>query len=248
MSTRDALFTPSANILTRPFSHSLASSSPSTSTALCTKRVLISSQCARYRPVVPSLQCRVCGRMPETLSHVLNHCLPAMDLIRARHNSIVDRIVRAVPAHLGKIFREQPPPGTTGDNRPDLTIISHNDTSAILVDVTCPFEGSPSALEVAAQAKLDKYEPLRQTLLQRYQSVQVYPFVVGSLGSWYKGNDAVLSALHVGYKYARLMRRLCVVSAISGSQHIWYSNMCHKRRDTNYRQRPPLPDSESPVT
>ena len=67
---------------------------------------------ARCRRLVPSLQCRVCGRMPETLSHVLNHCLPAMDLIRARHNSIVDRIVRAVPAHLGKIFREQPPPGT----------------------------------------------------------------------------------------------------------------------------------------
>ena len=37
------------------FSHSLASSSPSTSTALCTKRVLISSQCARYRPVVVDL-------------------------------------------------------------------------------------------------------------------------------------------------------------------------------------------------
>lgn len=184
---------------------------------------------ARCRKRVPSIQCRVCNRSPETLAHVLNHCLPSMDMIRDRHNSIVDRIVRAIPQHLGKVFKEQPMPGTTGDNRPDLTIISPDNTSAILLDVTCPFEGSPEALMEAARHKVEKYEPLRQSLLQQYQSVTVYPFVVGSLGSWFPANDTVLSALRIGFRYARLMRKLCVLSAISGSQAIWYKNMCSHR-------------------
>eukprot|EP00731_Ephydatia_muelleri_P013959 Em0007g1269a len=48
---------------------------------------------ARCRQRIPSTQCRVCGR-----------------------------IVQAVPPSLGTKFKEQAIPGTTGNNRPDLTI------------------------------------------------------------------------------------------------------------------------------
>ena len=70
----------------------------------------------------PSTQCRVCGRLPKILAHVLNHCSNNRGLVRERHNAILDRIVRAVPPSLGTKFKEQAIPGTTGNNRPDLTI------------------------------------------------------------------------------------------------------------------------------
>ena len=138
--------------------------------------------------------------------------------------------MRAIPDHLGTKMKEQPIPGTTGANRPDLTIVSPDERTILLVEVSCPFEGAPKALEEAATTKLLKYEPLRQELLQRYSVVEVLPFIVGALGSWYPPNDRVLSRLRIGWRYAALMRRLCVVSAISGSQGIWYKSMCTQRR------------------
>ena len=134
--------------------------------------------------------------------------------------------VRAVPEFLGTKMKEQALPGTTGDNRPDLTIISPCGTKVSLVEVSCPFEGTPTALEDAANHKVAKYESLRQQLLLNYAEVTIHPFIVGSLGSWFPGNDRVLSALRIGHNYAALMRRLCVVSAIVGSQNIWYQAMC----------------------
>ena len=185
---------------------------------------------ARCRKLVPSTKCRLCGREEETLAHVVNHCHHNLLMVRDRHNAILDRIVRAIPDHLGTKMKEQPLPGTSGANRPDLTIISPDETSILLVEVSCPFEGSPTALEDAARIKIEKYEPLRQTLLQKYTSVEVLPFIVGALGSWYPPNNHVLSRLHIGWRYASLMRRLCVVSAISGTQAIWYNSMCTQRR------------------
>ena len=185
---------------------------------------------ARCRQQVPTTQCRICGRVPETLAHVLNHCHHNLGLVRERHNTILERIVRAVPQSQGTKLKEQPLPGTSGDNRPDLTIISPDDSKVTIVEVCCPFEGSPHALEDAANAKLAKYEPLKQALLKHYNQVDIYPFVVGSLGSWYPNNDRVLSSLKIGHRYGSLMRRLCVVSAISGSQNIWYQSMCTRHR------------------
>ena len=181
---------------------------------------------ARCHRPVSTTQCRTCGRVPETLAHVLNHCHSNLGMARERHNAILERIVRAIPEFLGTKMKEQSIPGTTGDNRPDLTIISPCGTRVTLVEVSCPFEGTPTALQDAADLKVAKYEPLRQQLLQTYAEVTIHPFIVGNLGSWFPGNDRVLSALKIGHKYAALMRRLCVVSAIAGSQNICYQTIC----------------------
>ena len=105
---------------------------------------------ARCHRPVPTTLCRRCGR-EETLAHVLNHCHYNLGMVRERHNSILERIVRAVPEHMGTKLKEQPLSGTLGANRPDLTIISPDESSAIIVEVCCPFEGSPTALENAAR-------------------------------------------------------------------------------------------------
>lgn len=51
-------------------------------------------------------------------------------------------------------------------------------------------------------AKRTKYEPLRLELLRQYSKVTILPFIVGSIGSWFPGNDRVLSSLHIGHRYA----------------------------------------------
>ena len=98
---------------------------------------------ARCHRPVPTTLCRRCGKEQETLAHVLNHCHYNLVMARDRHNFILERIVRAVPAHLGTMMKEQPLPGTSEANRPDLTIISPDESSVIIVEVCCPFEGSP---------------------------------------------------------------------------------------------------------
>ncbi|KAL5510054.1 hypothetical protein EMCRGX_G005524 [Ephydatia muelleri] len=156
---------------------------------------------------------------------------------------VLERLIRATPPSLGDKFKEQPLPNTTGANRADLTIIAPDGRSVILVDVCIPFEGVPEALQDAAQEKVRKYEPLRQTLLSRFERVEVLPFVVGSLGSWFPPNEEVLRKLHIGWRYAALMRRLCVASAIAGSQDIWFRSTC-SIPGTNvpgYLQAPDLP-------
>ena len=85
-----------------------------------------------------------------------------------------------------------------------------------------------------------QYEPLKQHLLQQHQHVNIHPFIIGSLGSWYPKNDRVLSALRIGHRYVALMRRLCVVSAIAGSQNIWYQAICKSHR----RGPPTEPDPQ----
>ena len=170
-----------------------------------------------------------------------------MGMIRARHNAVLERLIRAIPPSMGDKFKEQPLPDTVGANRPDLTIISPDGRSVILVDVCIPFEGAPEALHEAATAKVNKYEPLRQTLLGRFESVEVFPFVIGSLGSWFPPNHGVLKRLRIGHRYAALMRRLCVASAIAGSQDIWFHSAC-SRPNTNIPNRLQPDDPPSPIT
>lgn len=102
--------------------------------------------------------------------------------MKDRHNTILERVIRAIPRTLSDIYKEQPLPNTSGANRPDLTIISPDGQLVILLDVSIPFEGAPDALQEVALHKINKYEPLRQTLLQRYDRVEILPFLVGSLG------------------------------------------------------------------
>lgn len=157
---------------------------------------------ARSGNTLQDTRCRICHQHPETLAHLINHCHLNLGLVRERHNAVLERLIRAIPPSVRSKFKEQPVPNTHGANRPDLTIISPNGRSVIMVDVSIPFEGSPQALEKAAKAKITKYEPLRQELLLRYDQVEVYPFIVGSLGSWFPDNDTVLHRLHIGRKYA----------------------------------------------
>ena len=111
---------------------------------------------ARSGTLTPDTNCRICHQQPETLAHLINHCHYNLGMVRERHNVVLERVTRAIPPSLGDKYKEQPLPNTTGANRPDLTIISPDSSSVILLDVCIPFEGHPQALQEAAQSKLTK--------------------------------------------------------------------------------------------
>ena len=96
---------------------------------------------ARSASALSDTRCRNCHQHPETLAHLVNHCHHNLGMVRERHNTVLERVIRAIPSSLGDKYKEQPLPNTTGANRPDLSIISSDQRSVILLDVCIPFEG-----------------------------------------------------------------------------------------------------------
>lgn len=88
----------------------------------------VKARMTRNRPnpaQAPDTRCRKCLQQPETLAHVLNACQPSAGLMRERHNSILDRIHRAIPKSTVKtILVDQKIPHSPGQLRPDLVVIS----------------------------------------------------------------------------------------------------------------------------
>lgn len=165
-------------------------------------------------------RCRVCGSHPETLPHVLCHCMRQSQALTDRHNRIVHRIKNAALKKF-TVTHENRPVGNT-NLRPDL-VISRGE-EAIVLDVCCPFENRREALRTARENKLSKYEPVRPFLLQRYQKVAVDAVVVGALGSWDPANDATLKRV-CSRSYLRTMKKLVVSETISCSRNIYVTHV-----------------------
>jgi hypothetical protein len=91
--------------------------------------------------------CRKCNWEFESLSHVLNHCPPAMTNIEKRHNDIVRRIKTAMGnprTGWELLYENQTIPGGQGRDRPHL--VFKNGNNVYVVDLTIPFENGEDAL------------------------------------------------------------------------------------------------------
>ena len=160
--------------------------------------------------------CRHCCH-PETLPHVLCHCRPEMTLIRDRHNKIVERIVKAV--RFGEITTDRAVRESGLRLRPD--IIVKDQRNVLIIDVTCPFDNDSRALAEAAEHKFNKYIHLKEHFISRGLKCDIFPFVIGALGSWYPKNELLCSQLGMTRRYKSLFRKLCCSDAIQGSTDIY---------------------------
>jgi len=107
--------------------------------------------------------CRICGRQQETLQHVLGSCLPPMTAITARHDAILDRLIRALPSS-ARFDREKcavPNKGPSG-LKPDLTVW-REDGHVVIADVCCSYENNETALERAFDENVVKYTALARS-------------------------------------------------------------------------------------
>ncbi|XP_028416671.1 uncharacterized protein T26G10.4-like [Dendronephthya gigantea] len=160
--------------------------------------------------------CRHCVET-EALPHILCHCRPEMVSIRARHNKIVHRISHAI--RFGQVTTDHAIASAKSRLRPD--IIVEEDNQVLIIDVTCPFDNGPTALEEAAAAKINKYEVLKEHFTEQNRVCHILPFVIGALGSWYPPNEAVLQRLGMTRSYRSLFRKLCCSHVIQGSCDIF---------------------------
>lgn len=170
----------------------------------------------KHRWSQASPTCRHCHQ-PETLPHVICHCRPEMVQIRQRHDKIVERLVNAV--RFGNITTDKTVRDSGSRLRPDIVIQEEN--NVYIVDVTCPFDNDVDALGDAAAAKVLKYQPLKEFFLAKNMKCEVFPFVIGALGSWYKQNEILLTKLGMTRRYKSLFRKLCCTDAIQGSTNIY---------------------------
>ena len=137
--------------------------------------------------------------------------------IRDRHNSIVSRLTNAI--RFGKITTDRTVTKYNLRLRPDVVV--EEGSQVLLIDVTCLFDNDSTALSDAANAKVLKYQPLKEFLVSKGKSCEIYPFVVGDLGSWFKQNEILLKKLGMTRRYKSLFRKLCYSDAIQGSNDIY---------------------------
>ena len=115
-------------------------------------------------------------------------------------------------------------PGDIPRLRPD--IVHYEEDKATIIDVSIPFDNGENALSKAAEAKVQKYQSTKQSLLDKgYTDVVILPFIVGALGSWYPQNEMVLNRLGISKRYRGLMHQFCCQDTIKGSQDIWTEHL-----------------------
>ena len=102
---------------------------------------------------------------------------------------------------------------------PDLVL--RKGTTTLIIDATLPFDNRIKVFEEAATEKRTKYEGLKKEIANDHPGeVTVFPFIVGSLGSWDPAND-VLVKLLCSTSYAKLLRKLCVSEVLGYSRDIF---------------------------
>ncbi len=168
--------------------------------------------------------CPRCRAQPESLGHVLNACTPNAGLMRERHNTILQRLVKAANKEDKDLFVEQS--FSPDALRPDIVLHNRLTKDAFIVDVTVPYESGPDAFSKARSEKEQKYAGLKAWMEAQgnYNLVQVHAFIAGSLGAWDSNNSPALRALGIGHNYSKLFSKQCSADAIHGSLAIWISS------------------------
>ena len=182
----------------------------------------MAAQKCKYAGREAEVRCRGCTGNLETQEHCLNVCRGNMPAMRARHNRIVERLTRAIPDELGRVYLDQALPGCSGSGRPDVVILNEQLKKAYIVDVTCPCETGEN-LKAARRRKVEKYDVLKRKLEEDGYATSLDALVVGSLGTWDPENDPLLTLLGIGRKYGTMFKKLCCRDAVSGSYEVWAS-------------------------
>jgi hypothetical protein len=147
-----------------------------------------------------------------------------MPAITARHNAILDRLIRAIPPG-ARIDREKCPVPGHGPSglKLDLTVW-REDGHVVIADVRCSHEADEAALERTFDEKVEKYTDLAREVAAKISGVRsaaVRPFIMGALGGWHPANEKCLVELGIPRHRRKMLRQLCVADAIAGSEAIW---------------------------
>lgn len=150
--------------------------------------------------------------------------------ILSRHDNIVARIEKTI--------RYTNPNATISINkachvanrdvRPDIVVIDKKEKTVSIVDVCCPFESGPNALQYARARKQMHYQPETIAFQKMGYKTLCDAIVVGCLGSWSCANDRVLRHLGTSLKYIQLMKKYIINETIEFSKNLFWRHVLSK--------------------
>ena len=149
-------------------------------------------------------RCRRCGYTKETLPHVLCHCKLHSAAWQRRHNNIQDRIVAALPKVDCEVAVNKQHENT--ELGLDIVFINRRANTALVLDITVPFENTQQAFQDAREEKSRKYLPVVDELRKKGLTADVDAIIVGCLGSWDPMNDDPLRLCGIRMRYTQLMK------------------------------------------
>ena len=169
-------------------------------------------------------RCRKGCHRKETTAHVLNNCNAARGLYIERHDAVLNVLVAAIrrAGEEPAVNRVEP----VSQLKPDILIRKGEGGTPIIIDVTIPND-TVQRFDAAYEEKVAKYRQLGN----------VYPFLVGSLGSWMPANDEIRRAFNITTREWSCVRRRCRLLAIQGSTAI-----IEAWTDNNYQYRAEVDD------
>jgi hypothetical protein len=140
--------------------------------------------------------CRKCHQHPESMAHIQCFCQYNLTEMQKRHDTILKRIVRAIPSEPTAEIRVNQVLGERR-KRPDIVKIDSVKKRATIVDIACTFEASLNSLNNAHSAKIEKYHEEAAFLEAQGYKVSRGAIIVGTLGSWYPKNEKSLRSLGI---------------------------------------------------
>ena len=173
-------------------------------------------------------------QITETLPHILNGCHAYGGMYIARHDRIVELIVKDISKYhvptvrMYKHSRVIPPMfhlcnnpdifTSLTANTPDVVIVDEESREVSVLEMACTFDPS---LEEAFMTKVIKYQPLLHTISELGYRCRLFVFIFGSLGHAHRLVVRGFQQLKMPKKEAKRLAKYCSVSAIIGSRHIW---------------------------
>lgn len=175
-------------------------------------------------------KCRRCSFEFESTAHVLCHCARHSTAWKNRHQAVIKNIYDAMPGHLkANLTLERSVRGSGLRLFPDMVVRDEKAKTAVIVDITCPFESRRAALSVAREKKRDKYQPLVRYLEGKGYKVALDAMVVGALGSWDPENSLALGLLQIPKAKQTALKRQCVSDVIRWSRDIYVEHVSGQR-------------------
>ena len=150
-----------------------------------------------------------------------------MEKILERHDRIMGEVLSHIPQQrFTRISVDEvclAHAQQTGENlRPDVILERAGGIS--VVDFACPFHNGADALELAAARKFEKYRELCENLARSSgKRVSFHTYIIGSLGSYAKGNSTTLAALGIAGRLQTQVARNTRSLALKGSHEVWQS-------------------------
>ena len=180
-------------------------------------------------------RCRMCGKVDETINHLISECSKmAQKEYKNRHDWVGRRIHWDICRKFGvnvseKWYNHEPESVVENDTckvlwdftiqtdhviearRPDLILIKKEENNCIIVDFAIPYD---TRIEQKEKEKVEKYQDLKRELQKLWNmKVKVVPIVIGALGTPPKDIKSRVEELGIETRIEEMQKTVILQSA-----------------------------------